>query len=77
MDLSGGVCPLTHSLTPAVPGLSFNATTRRLTGTPTTAGTLTAAGTFDMTYRVRDIDGDREFSDAIHIFERAGAMKAD
>ncbi len=56
----GGVGPLTYSLSPAVPGLSFNATTRRLTGTPTTAGAPTAAGTFDMTYRVRNIDGDMD-----------------
>ncbi|MDE0371243.1 MAG: hypothetical protein OXI73_01670 [Rhodospirillales bacterium] len=34
--------------------MSFNATVRRLTGTPSTAGT------YDMTYRVRDIDGDTD-----------------
>ena len=55
-EASGGDGPLTYSLTPAVPGLSFNATAsvRRLTGTPSTAGT------YDMTYRVRDADGDTD-----------------
>ena len=55
-EASGGDGPLTYSLTPAVPGLSFNATAsvRRLTGTPTTAGT------YNMTYRVRDVDGDTD-----------------
>ena len=53
-EASGGNSPLTYSLSPAVPGLTFNATTRRLTGTPT------AAGTYDMTYRVRDNDGDTD-----------------
>ena len=53
-EASGGDGPLTYSLTPTVPGLSFNATAsvRRLTGTPTTAGT------YNMTYTVRDVDGD-------------------
>ncbi len=53
-EASGGDGPLTYSLTPTVPGLSFNATAsvRRLTGTPT------AAGTYDMTYTARDVDGD-------------------
>jgi len=37
-----------------VPGLSFSATARRLTGTPTTAGS------YDMTYRVADADGDTD-----------------
>ena len=55
-DASGGEGPLTYSLTPTVPGLSFNATAsvRRLTGTPT------ATGTYDMTYTVRDVDGDTD-----------------
>ncbi|MDE0003504.1 MAG: hypothetical protein OXQ29_12500, partial [Rhodospirillaceae bacterium] len=53
---SGGDGPLTYSLSPEVPGLSFNATAtvRRLTGTPT------AAGTYDMVYRARDTDGDSD-----------------
>ena len=51
---SGGNGTLSYSLTPAVPGLTFNATTRRLAGTPSTAGT------YAMTYTVRDIDGDTD-----------------
>ena len=51
---NGGDGTLTYSLSPEVPGLSFNATTRRLTGTPSTAGT------YSMTYRVRDSDGDTD-----------------
>ncbi len=49
---SGGDGSLTYSLSPAVPGLSFNTTTRVLAGTPT------VAGTYNMTYTVRDADGD-------------------
>ena len=47
----GGDGPLTYSLAPAVPGLSFDATTGLLTGTPS------AAGTYEMTYTVRDTAG--------------------
>ena len=49
---TGGDGTLTYSLAPSVPGLSFNPATRQLTGTPTTAGT------YNMTYTVRDADGD-------------------
>ena len=48
----GGNGSLTYSLSPSVPGLDFNASTRSLTGTPTTAGTYT------MIYTVTDADGD-------------------
>ena len=50
----GGDGPRTYSLSPEVPGLIFDATTyvRELTGTPS------RAGTYNMTYRVRDTDGD-------------------
>ena len=44
----GGNVPITYELTPAVPGLSFDAFTRRLTGTPTTAAT------HDMSYTATD-----------------------
>ena len=49
---SGGDGTLTYSLSPAVAGLSFNATTRVLSGTPTTVGS------YGMTYTARDADGD-------------------
>ena len=45
---TGGQAPLTYSLTPIVPGLTFTASTRTLSGTPPTAGTHT------MTYKVTD-----------------------
>ncbi len=51
---TGGTDPLTYALTPGVPGLRFDAGTRRLTGTPT------RAGTWRMTYRVTDADGYRD-----------------
>ena len=49
---SGGDGTLTYTLTPTVPGLSFDAATRRLTGTPS------AAGAHDMAYTATDADGD-------------------
>ena len=48
---SGGSGSLTYSLTPAVPGLSFDPATRRLSGTPT------AAGDYAMTYSATDAEG--------------------
>ena len=53
-EATGGNGTLTYSLSPGVPGLTFNATTRQLTGTPTTAGTHA------MTYTVMDEDGDTD-----------------
>ena len=53
-EASGGNAPLSYSLSPNVPGLTFNATARQLTGTPTTAGTHA------MTYTVTDEDGDTD-----------------
>ena len=50
----GGNGTLTYALAPSVPGLSFNRTARRLTGTPT------RAGTYNMTYTVEDADGDSD-----------------
>ncbi len=52
-EATGGNPPLTYSLSPAVPGLSFDAAARRLTGTPTEAGSYT------MGYTVTDADGDQ------------------
>ena len=54
----GGNGALTYTLAPAVPGLSFNAATRRLSGTPT------QAGTYPMTYRAADADANTADSDA-------------
>ena len=51
---SDGDGALTYSLSPDVPGLSFNATTRQLTGTPT------MEGSYAMTYTVMDDDGDAD-----------------
>ena len=51
---SGGNGTLAYSLSPSVPGLSFNASTRQFTGTPSTAGTHA------MTYTVTDEDGDTD-----------------
>ena len=55
---SGGNGPLSYSLTPSIPGLSFDQDSRTLTGTPTTAGT------HDMTYQVQDGDANTAISDA-------------
>ena len=51
---SDGDGPLTYRLTPTVPGLTFDADTRQLTGTPTTADS------YAMTYTVSDEDGDTD-----------------
>ena len=53
-EASGGNPPLTYSLVPAVPGLTFSPSTRMLSGTPTAA----AEGDHAMTYRAEDADGD-------------------
>jgi len=66
-EATGGNGPLTYSLSPTVPGLTFNATARRLSGTPSTAGT------YDMTYRVRDVDGDTDtLTSTITVMEPSG-----
>ena len=51
---TGGDGDLTYSLSPDVPGLSFDGATRQLTGTPSTAGT------YGMTYAATDSDGDAD-----------------
>ena len=48
---TGGTGALTYSLTPAIPGLAFDAAARRLSGTPT------ETGTWAMTYTARDENG--------------------
>ena len=55
---TGGNGARRYTLTPRIPGLTFNARTRRLTGTPT------RAGTYRMTYRVTDSDANNRPSDA-------------
>ena len=53
-EATGGDGTLTYGLSPDVPGLAFDATTRQLGGTPTTAGT------YSMTYSATDQDGDTD-----------------
>ncbi len=50
--------PPRYSLSPEVPGLTFDPASRTLSGTPT------VAGTYEMTYRVEDSDTNMEDSDA-------------
>ena len=57
-EASGGNGPLTYSLEPTVPGLAFDANTRMLSGTPTTAGS------YEMTYQVHDGDANTAAGDA-------------
>ena len=52
---TGGDAPLTYSMTGLPTGLAFNATTRRITGSPTSPGQVRT-----VTYRVRDDDGDTD-----------------
>ena len=54
---TGGNGALTYSLAPSVPGLTFNAGNRTLTGTPTALGTTT------MTYAAADSDSNSQASD--------------
>ena len=51
-EASGGDGALTYSLSPEVPGLSFDPVERQLTGTPT------EIANYDMTYSAADSDGD-------------------
>ena len=53
-EASGGNGTLIYSLFPEVPGLTFDAATRRLSGSPSTAGT------YAMSYTVTDEDGDTD-----------------
>ena len=51
---SGGDTPLTYAASPLPAGLSFNSSTRVISGTPTTAGST------NVTYTVTDDDGDTD-----------------
>ena len=53
-EATGGNPPLRYSLTPEVPGLSFDPAARTLAGTPS------AAGAYAMTYTVEDEDADSD-----------------
>ena len=53
-EATGGNGTLRYSLSPDVPGLTFDTGTRQLTGTPSTAGV------YDMIYTVADADGDTD-----------------
>ena len=55
---SGGNGTLSYSLAPTVPGLTFTAATRTLSGTPT------SAGSYAMTYQAVDGDANTAASDA-------------
>ena len=57
-EASGGNGTLSYSLTPTVPGLTFAAATRTLSGTPT------SAGSYAMTYQAVDGDANTTASDA-------------
>ena len=54
---TGGEAPIAYTLTPAIPGLTFNPTTRVLTGTPLTVGVT------ETTYTVGDTDDNIAASD--------------
>ena len=53
-EATGGDGSLTYTLEPEVPGLSFDAATRRIAGTPS------AIGSHTMTYTATDEDGDTD-----------------
>ena len=57
-EANGGNGTLSYSLTPTVPGLTFAAATRTLSGAPTTAAT------YHMTYQAADGDDNTAASDA-------------
>ena len=68
---SGGNGPLTYSLRPAVPGLTFDPATRTLSGTATTVET------WSMTYLVVDGDANTADSDAAFLTFTITVREAD
>ena len=67
---SGGNAPLNYAVSGRPAWLNFNGNTRVLSGTPD------ATGTHDLTYVVRDADGD-EATDAFHCHRRRAGHHAD
>ena len=68
-EAGGGTGTLTYGLSPRVPGLTFNAATRELSGTPS------VAGIYDMTYTAIDEAGNAEtlaFAIEVQIARAAG-----
>ena len=67
-EASDGDGTLSYTLSPEVPGLAFDPSTRQLTGTPTTVST------YAMTYTVTDGDGDTDtLSFTIGVIDSSGA----
>ena len=61
-EATGGNGALTYTLTPTIPGLTLNPSTRVLTGTPTTD-----AGATDYTYTAADSDGNEAGTDEVSL----------
>ena len=68
-EATGGAAPLTYALAPDVPGLSFDPSTRRLSGMPT------EVGMYAMTYTVTDAEGNTATSAfTVTVKERASRV---
>ena len=68
-EATGGNGTLTYSLSPGVPGLTFDTGTRQLAGAPGTPGA------YSMTYTVTDEDGDTDSLEfAIEVRDEAGSF---
>ena len=67
-EANGGNGILIYSLSPTVPGLTFNVTTRQISGTPT------MAASYNMTYVVADENGDTDMLTFRIIVDEAGQV---